>query len=199
MAVDTKQYFNGIRSYLNSHYQISTRDNGRIVLEEKIFLSGQTRPTTYKVRFGFDGEVIVVNLDKKNSKGNSDPLFHFLEDEAKPWAKRCDFVVFQSNKSRINIYCFEFKSASLPEGLVDQLNASVAWCKALQSIIKLYTNKTKQMTLKKFVLSSMADPSRFLDAGKYIKRDHTIRHYNYDELTGLKLEDLEHENPEILR
>lgn len=209
MAVDAKQYFNGLRSYLHSHYQVLSRDDGRMVLEEKIYLSGQTKPTTYKVRLGFDGEIIVIHLDKKSSKnnserndsgkGSSERLFHFLEDESKPWAKRCDFVVFQLSKNRINVYCFEFKSASLPDGLVDQLNASVAWCKAVQSIIKLYTNKTKQMTLKKFVLSCMPDPSRFLDTGKYIKRDHTIRHYNYDELAGLKLDDLEHENPEILR
>lgn len=199
MAVDANQYFNGLRSYLSDKYQIIKRDNGRIILEEKIFLQGDAKAKTYTVRLGFDGDVIVVRLDRKNPQGNSDPLFHFLEDDSKPWAKKCDFVVFHLNKGRISVYCFEFKSASLPDGLVDQLSSSLAWCRAMHSVIKLYTNKTKQMTLKKFVFSCMEDPSKYLDKNKYIKRDHTIRHYHYSELNGLNLEDLEHENPELIR
>ncbi|MFZ3154479.1 hypothetical protein [Pseudomonas sp.] len=199
MAVDSNQYFNGLRSYLSDKYQVIKRDNGRIILEEKIFLPGEEKPKTYTVRLGFEGDVIVVRLDRKNQQGNSDPLFHFLDDESKPWAKKCDFVVFNLIKGRICIYCLEFKSASLPDSLADQLNSSAAWCRAMHSVIKLYTNKSKQMTLKKFVFSSMNDPSRFLDSKKYIKRDHTIRHYHYDELTGLSLEDLQNENPDIIR
>lgn len=199
MAVDAKQYFNGLRSYLSDHYKIIKRDDGRVVLEEKIFLQGQEKSKTYTVKLGFGGEVIVIRLDLKNQKGNSDPLFHFLDDQSKPWAKRCDFVVFQLNKSRISIYCFEFKSTSLPDTLVDQLNSSTTWCRAMHSVIKLYTNNAKQMTLKKFVLSSMDDPSRFVDKQNYMKRDHTIRHYHYNELNGLSLEDLQNENPELIR
>lgn len=126
MAVDANKYFRGLRSYLNTNtYEVTKRDNGRIVLEEKIFMEGVTE-RKQKVRLGYSGEVIAIQLDKKNQRGNSDPLFHFLEDDARPWSKRCDYVIFQLLNKRINVYCIEFKSASLPESLVDQLDASEA-------------------------------------------------------------------------
>jgi len=41
MAVDANKYFRGLRSYLNTNaYEITKRDNERLVLEEKIFLAG---------------------------------------------------------------------------------------------------------------------------------------------------------------
>lgn len=198
MAIDPQRYFNALRSYLNTNvYEVTKRDGGRIVLEEKIFLaSGVERKQ--KVRLGFEGEVIAIRLDKKNRNGNNDPLFHFLEDESKPWAKRCDFVVFQRLKKQLNIYCIEFKSSTLPGSLVDQLQASEAWCRSVQSIISLYTGQKKRMRLKKFVFSCMDEPSAFLENDAYIKRDHSIRHYHYDELVGLNLEDLENANVEIV-
>ena len=126
MAVDANKYFRGLRSYLNTNtYEVTKRDNGRIVLEEKIFMEGVTE-RKQKVRLGYYGEVIAILLDKKNQRGHSDPLFHFLEDDARPWSKRCDYVIFQLLNKRINVYCIEFKSASLPESLVDQLDASEA-------------------------------------------------------------------------
>ncbi len=190
MAVDVTKYFRGLRAYLNTNtYEITKRDKGRIVLEEKIFLPNREQHKQI-VRLGFTGEVIAIQLDKKNQRGNNDPLFHFLEDDAKPWSKRCDFVIFQLLKKQIFVYCIEFKSASLPEGLVDQLHASEAWCKAVHSIISLYTGDKKRMHLKKFVFSCMDNPSAFLDSDGYIKRDHTIKHYHYNDLNGLNIEAL---------
>lgn len=195
MAVDPQKYFRGLRSYLNTNtYEVTKRDSGRIVLEEKIFLPGGIEKKQ-KVRLGYSGEVIAIRLDKKNQHGNSDPLFHFLEDESKPWAKRCDFVIFQLHRRQINVYCLEFKSASLPDSLVDQLNSSESWCRSVHSIINLYTGDKKRLNLKKFVFSCMDDPSAFLDEDGYIRRDHNIKHYHYDDLKSIKLEELDNECP----
>lgn len=50
------------------------------------------------------------------------------------------------------------------------------------------------------MLSNYPDPTPYLDAeGKYLQRDHTIRHYRYSDLTGMALVDLENNNIEIIR
>lgn len=198
MAVDANKYFRGLKAYLNTNaYEITKQDNGRIVLEEKIFLAGGSE-RKQKVRLAFSGEVIALKLDLKNQRGNTDPLFHFLEDDARPWSKRCDFVIFQLYRNKLSVYCIEFKSASLPESLVDQLSSTESWCKAIQAIINLYTNEKKRLHLKKFVFSTMADPSRFVDEEGYIIRDHSIRHYHYDDINGMKLEELDNQCPVLV-
>lgn len=192
MPINAEGYFNCLKSYLNTNnYEVTKRDNGRIVLEEKVYWPGESTPSKQKVRLGYSGDVIVIRLDKKNPRGNPDPLFHFLEDEAKPWAKRCDFVVFQFVSNRLNIYCIEFKSAKFQESAVDQLNAGEAWCRSLHSIIKLYTSKAKRLNLRKYIFTCMDDPSPYVDADGYLKRDHSIRHFHYDDLTGIMLDNLE--------
>lgn len=198
MAVEVSSYFRGLRSYLNTNtYEVTKRDSNRIVLEEKIFLKGG-KERKEKVRLGFSGEVIVIQLDKKNRKGNSDPLFHFFVDTAKPWAKRCDYVIFQLFKRKITVYCIEFKSSTLPDSLVDQLKSSEAWCKSVHSIINLYTGDKKRLHLKKFVFSCMDDSSRFVDNDGYLNRDHTIKHYHYDDLKSIKLEELDNQCPILI-
>jgi hypothetical protein len=176
VAIDVNTYFRGLRSFLNTNaYEVLARDNGRIVLEEKIFMAGGAERKE-KVRLGFKGDVIVIRLDQKQPK----PLFHFLENDSKPWAKRCDFVIFHLFNKKMNIHCIEFKSASIPDVVVDQLKASEAWCKSLHGIIHLYTGQKKRMHLKKYVFTCIEDPSRFLDENGYLRRDHSIRHYHYD-------------------
>lgn len=65
MAVDANTYFRGLRSCLNTgYYEVTRRDNGRIVLEEKIFLSGGAE-RKQKVCLGFSGDAIAIRLDKK--------------------------------------------------------------------------------------------------------------------------------------
>lgn len=194
MAIDVNSYFRGLRSFLNTKgYEVLARDNGRIVLEEKIFFSGGAERKE-KIRLGFAGEVIVIRLDQKPPK----PLFHFLVDDSKPWAKRCDFVIFHLLNKKLSIHCIEFKSASIPDGLVDQLNASEAWCKSLHEIINLYTGQKKRMHLKKYVFTCMDDPKRYLDGNGYLKRDHSIRHYHYNDLKNYTLEMLENSCPVIV-
>ena len=199
MPLNAQGYFNALRSYLNTaEYEVTDTDAGRIVLKEKVFVAGSPKPVVYKVRLGVTGEALVINLDKKWN-GSSAPLFHFLNDNAKPWSKRCDFVVFHRVKERINVHCFEFKSATLPDALVDQLEASEAWCRALHSTIEHYTGDGKRLHLTKFVLSCHPNPAPYLDAaGKYLQRDHCIRHYLYQDIDGLALDSLDNTNVEII-
>jgi hypothetical protein len=50
------------------------------------------------------------------------------------------------------------------------------------------------------VLSNHQNPTPYLDAdGKYLQRDHTIRHYRYVELDGMALADLDNSNIEMIR
>jgi hypothetical protein len=202
MPLNAQGYFNALRSYLNTaDYEVTKTDGGRIVLKEKVFVAGSPKPVEYRVRLSVPGEALVINLDKKvnRSTNQSVPLFHFLDDNAKPWSKRCDFVVFHRMRERINVHCIKFKSGSLPDGLVEQLEASEAWCRALHSTIKHYTGDAKRLHLTKFVLSCHPNPAAYLDpAGKYLQRDHSIRHYLYSEIDGLSLDALDNTNVEFI-
>lgn len=200
MSINAQGYFNALRSYLNtSHYGIIETDAGKIVLKDEIYPPGSTNPVMQKVRLVVTGEALVINLDKKISKKNNQslPLFHFLDDNAKPWSKRCDFVIFQRNGTRLSVACIEFKSASLPDSLVDQLKSSEAWCRTLCGIIKLYTGKSRRVHLTKYVLSCHPNATPYLDAdGKYLQRDPSIRHYLYKDIDGLSLDALDNTNVE---
>lgn len=200
MAINAQGYFNALRSYLNTaHYGVTEVDGDRLVLKEKVYLRDAMDPVVQRVRLQAAGEALVINLDKKNRNGNSDPLYHFLDDNAKPWSKRCDYVVFHRVGERIHAMCIEFKSTSLPDSLIDQLKASEAWCRALHSIIKLYTGKSRRVYLTKYVLSCHPNPAAYLDAeGKYLQRDHSIRHYLYKDIDGMALEALDNTNVESI-
>jgi len=201
MSLNAQGYFNALRSYLNTaHYEVAQQEGGKIVLKEKLFLAGG-KEREFQVRLLVSGEALVINLDKKISHRNnqSHPLFHFLNDNAKPWSKRCDFVIFYRVRERINVHCFEFKSGSLPDSLVEQLEASENWCRALHSTIKHYTGDARRLHLTKFVLSCHSNPSPYLDAaGKYLQRDPSIRHYLYQDVDGLPLDALDNTNVECI-
>ena len=197
MALNAQGYFNCLRSYVHEKdYQVHQPVVGEVVLKEKIHQAHGTKPKEFKLILKTEGEILVIKLD-----GNKDRLFHFLDDIAKPWSKRCDFVIFNLRKSKLFAYCIEFKSATIPPDVPDQLSASVSWCKPLHATIGAYTGKKMQLNVTKFVLSNH-DPvgSPYLDAdGKYLQRDHTIRHYRYADLNGMALVDLENNNIEIIR
>lgn len=186
MAITAEGYYKAIEKHLHSDYIITKRDRGRLVLEEKVYWPGIDEAKKQVIRIGYDGEALVVRLDQRHPK----PLFHFLVNNSKPWAQRCDFVIFQFRGNRLNVFCIEFKSASLPDGLVKQLEAGEAWCKSLHSVIKSYTGKSKRLNLRKFVFSSMPDAERFTDGDGYLNKEHSIRHFHYDDLVGMTLEDL---------
>jgi hypothetical protein len=200
MAITIQSYFAALRDYLNTRdYEVTEVDEGRVVIKDKVFRPGEIEAKDQKVRLRVPGEALVINLDKKNSRGNSPRLFDFLEDESKPWAKRCDFVIFHLHRNQIFAYCIEFKSGSFPEGLVDQMNSGTAWCRSLHSVIKHYTGKTRRIRISKFVLSCHESPDRFLDEErKYLRRDHTIRHYQYKDIDGMSLDELDNEHVETV-
>lgn len=200
MPISAQSYFNALRSYLNTaHYEVTETEAGKIVLKEKVFWPNAPNPVQQKVRLDVTGEALVINLDKKNRRGNSDPLFHFLNDNAKPWSKRCDYVVFHRKGNQLNACCIEFKSATLPDSLVEQLESSGTWCRVLHSIINLYTGKKRRLHVTKYVLSSNPNPAAFLDpTGKYLQRDHTIRHYHYPDIDGMAIDALENSNIETI-
>ena len=201
MALNAQGYFNCLKSYLNTnHYGEPQASSSEVVLKEKVFGQSGSKPIEYKVSLQTTGETLVIKLDAKNNKGSTLPLFHFLDDNAKPWSKRCDFVVFNLRKNKLYVYCLEFKSESIPHDVPDQLKASVDWLKALHATINAYTTKRSAIAATKYVLSNHPDPSPYLDdASKYLQRDHTIRHYRYADLNGMALADLENSNIEVIR
>ncbi|MCB0712623.1 MAG: hypothetical protein KDD67_09865 [Ignavibacteriae bacterium] len=209
MPITPQSYFAALRDYLNTDgYEVTDVEEGNIVIRDKVYWPDSKEPKDQKVKLVVPGEAIVINLDakftregKRSTKGQGVvyPFFHFLDDQSKPWAKRCDYVIFHLYCNRISAICIEFKSASFPESLVDQMNASTAWCRSLHSIIKHYTGKTKRVYITKYVLSCHENPERFLcEERKYLRKDHTIRHYHYNDINGMSLENLEHTHVETI-
>jgi hypothetical protein len=200
MTLNAQGYFNCLKSYLNTnHYGEPQASSGEVVLKEKVFGQSGSKPIEYRVSLQSAGEILVIKLDTKKG-GSILPLFHFLDDTAKPWSKRCDFVVFNLRKNKLYVYCLEFKSETIPQDVPDQLSASVDWIKALHATINAYTSKRSAIQATKYVLSNHPDPTPYLDGdGKYLKRDHTIRHYHYADLNGMALADLENSNIENIR
>jgi hypothetical protein len=199
MALTPQGYFNCLRSYLNTnHYGEVQAKDGEVVLKEKGFGKSGSKPIEYKVCLKTSGEILVIKLDARKN-GSTLPLFHFLDDNAKPWSKRCDYVVFNLRGRSLYVYCLEFKSESIPHDVPDQLKASVDWLKSLHATLNAYTNKRSTMRATKFVLSNHPDPSPYLDADGCLQRDHTIRHYSYNDLDGVNLADLENSNVEMIR
>lgn len=209
MAITFQSYFAALRDYLNTDgYEVTEVEDEKVVIKDDVYWPGSQNPKEQKVRLIVPGEAIVINLDSKftkegkrskKGKGASLPFFHFLEDESKPWAKRCDYVILHLHRNQIAAICIEFKSGSFPESLPDQMNAGAAWCRSLHSVIKHYTGKAKRMRITKYVLSCHQTPERFLnDDGKYLKKDHTIRHYHYNDIDGLSLDDLENTHVETI-
>ena len=180
-------------TYLRANNLDASRE--RVNLNEKVeYPDGRRVKRT--VRLFFEGEAFTVKLDYTNS-GSCPPLYHFLrEDQPKPWAKRCDFIVFHRLPSAIYCYLFEFKSDA-PDivGAARQLEAGLAWLKSLHRILHHYTDETFPIVAQKFLLTSKREPDAIVDeTGKYLIHDTTIRHYHYQELEGMDLADLENRN-----
>ncbi|NVK56638.1 MAG: hypothetical protein HWE26_13585 [Alteromonadaceae bacterium] len=193
MALDAQGYFQYLRSYLNmEYYAVETNIHQELLLKEKIYIPEGEK--NIEVKLFVDGDAFAIKLDKEKSRGQHHPLFHFLDNEGKPWSKRCDFIIFHLHKRKIKVYCLEFKYKSLPvDSIIAQLKSSEDWCRSLWSIINIYTAKKKRLNLTKYVLSFHENPERYLDDNnKYLTRDPSIRHYLYTELDGTNLHELEH-------
>lgn len=200
MELNAQGYLNFLRLHLNiKDYEKSPVKNGAITLREKVFGKTGDKPKEYRVKLKVTGDVLVVKLDAK-VRGKSLPLFHFLEDNGKPWSKRCDFVIFNAREDVLFVYCFEFKSESIPHDVQYQLKASANWIRSLHAIVCSYTTKTTVMRLTRYVVSNTVNLQGHLDAEeKYLQRDHTIRHYRYADLNSMALADLDNSNIEVIR
>lgn len=189
MPLNAEGYFGHIKACLNKDFIQDYGDGEAIRLKEKI-----AGAPAQIVTFPFQGEAFSINLDLKAKQKGDDPrLFRFLDDESKPWARKCDFVVFHRMPIGIYAYLIEFKSNGIDASSIKaQLDASTNWLKSLKFVVERYFGHNHQLTVQKFVFSSNTNPGAYLDAaGKYLKADPAVRFYHYDALEGLSLGDLE--------
>ena len=99
MALDAQGFYNCLYSYLNmKYYSIQTNRHNKLKLREKISIPDGY--TEINICFSIEGKAFAFKLDKLNDekghprKGQHLELFHFLDNEGKPWSRRCDFVIF---------------------------------------------------------------------------------------------------------
>ena len=198
MAININGYFEHLRSYLADTYIVDDGSRGKIVITERYYPEDSEKAKTMKIEFSFTGDAFAVNLDRKEKKSKgkgeySPPLFAFLDDNGKPWSKKCDYVIFHRLPRHIYVYCIELKSKGInAETISSQLNASASWVKSLKKIIENYSGHKKPIKVQKFVFSSNSNPDAYLGPeGKYLARDPSIRFYHYDDVTGIGLEEFE--------
>lgn len=198
MAINLHGYFEHLRSYLADDYIVDYGADDNLTIREKYYPEGSEKPKTMKLHFSFTGEAFAVNLDRKEkqSKGKgeySPPLFAFLDDNGKPWSKKCDYVIFHRLPRHIYVYCIELKSKGINvETISGQLNAGASWVRSLTKIIENYSGHKKPIKVQKFVFSSNENPSAYLGPeGKYLARDPSVRFYHYDDVKGVGLEEFE--------
>ncbi|PTB98902.1 hypothetical protein C9993_05780 [Marinobacter sp. Z-F4-2] len=195
MTLAASTYFEHLKAYLNARYIMDDGSHGEVILREKYFPPTGTRAKTRKIKLFIPGKGLAFKLDhdqvELQRKKNKPPLFHFLDDTAKPWSKRCDFVIFYVSRRKLCVDCIEFKSKSLTaEKIVPQLRAGACWVNALKRTIEQYTGDQRKIHLRKFVFASNDNPAAYIDANRQLIADPSIRFYNFDEVQGQKLADL---------
>lgn len=191
MPLDTEGYFHTIRDALDRAPYVINGVSGTISLRETIDTKVGNRKIELALRY--TGDIFAIKLDCKNHRGKQEPLFHFFSDASKPWARRCDFIVFHLQNKKIDVRLIEFKWESLPvDSICSQLSSSFAWLQTMHSAIKYYMRHGGRLNATKFVFSSCANASRYLDTtGKYLQGDAGIRHYLYDEAREADIASLE--------
>lgn len=195
MSLDASTYFQHLKAYVNDRYILHDGEGGAVVLKEKYFREGETRARTRKVVLGLTGLGLAFKLDhdqvELKRKKTKPALFHFLDDNAKPWSKRCDFVIFRTEGRSFFADCIEFKSKSLnSEKIVPQLRAGVSWCRSLKHTIEDYTGDCRRIRVRKFVFAENENPGAYVGANGQMKADPSIRYYHFDEVNGRRLADL---------
>lgn len=196
MSLAAATYFQHLKAYVNGDYIVHDGAGGKVVLKETYFRPEDIKPQTRKVELQLPGPGMAFKLDNddfEQSKSKAKPaLFHFLNDTAKPWSKRCDFVVFYVNKRSFNADCIEFKSKNLTaEKIVPQLRAGACWVSALKRTIEQYTGDKRRVRLRKFVFADNVNPDAYLDANRQLVADPSIRYYHFDEIQGQPLNGLQ--------
>jgi hypothetical protein len=196
VSLDAATYFRHLKAYVNSRYVVHDGDGGCVILTEKYFAEGITRARTRKIVLGLSGLGLAFKLDhdqvELHRKKAKPALFHFLDDNAKPWSKRCDFVVFRTEGRSFVADCIEFKSKSLTaEKIVPQLRAGVCWCRSLKQTIEYYTGDDRRIRVRKFVFGTNDNPGAYLTADGQMNADPSIRYYHFDEVNGRSLSELQ--------
>jgi hypothetical protein len=205
MMLSAKVYLSHLRSYINSDYIEDDGSDNAVELKEAYYEKGDSRKKYRKVKLHLPGPGLCFKLDKddfnKDKKGGSPkpPLFHFLDDEGKPWAKRCDFVIFYVRGNSFCADCIEFKSKSLAKDkIVPQLDAGVRWVRSLIRTVEHYTQHKKRVHVRKFVFSTNQNPQAFLDSNRQLTSDPSVRFFHYDEVQGKNLAELPNESTQTL-
>ena len=196
MTLAASAYFEHLKAYMNGDYIVHDGIGGKVVLTEKYFRPEDTRPQTRRIELLLAGAGMAFKLDQDDfetaRRNSKPPLFHFLDDNSKPWAKRCDFVVFHVNGRAFHADCIEFKSKSLTaDKIVPQLAAGVSWVRSLKRTIEHYTGYGRTIRLRKFVFAENDNPGPYLGANQQLKADPSIRYYHFDEVNGQSLAGLD--------
>lgn len=192
-----RTYMNHLRAYLNDEYVVDEcSDGGELILKEKYFEEGATRKSERKIKLLVPEAGIAFKLDqnqiKLGNKWGKPPLFHFLEDDAKEWAKRCDFIVFWTAQRTFTADCVEFKSKSLEANkIVPQLRAGVNWCRSLKHVIDNYTGEKRRIKVRKFVFGTNENPGDYLNPTGQLNADPSVRYYHFDDVDGQGLPGLQ--------
>ncbi|TPJ73040.1 hypothetical protein [Mesorhizobium sp. B2-7-1] len=192
MTLDAPTYFGHLRAYMNDRYVVHDGTGGEVVLTEKYFPPTGTRSKTRRIRLLLPGQGLAFKLDhdqvESQRKKSKPPLFHFLNDNAKPWSKRCDFVIFYTKGPAFHADCIEFKSKSLTaEKIVPQLKAGLSWVRTLKRTVEHYTGDTRKIRVRKFVFAENDSPGAYLDANRQLNADPSIRYYHFAEVQGQSL------------
>ncbi len=196
MTLDASTYLGHLRAYVNDRYVMDDGSNEEVTLREKYFPPTGIRAKTRKIRLLLPGPGLAFKLDydqfQSRKRKTKPPLFHFLDDTAKPWSKRCDFVIFYVNGRAFHADCIEFKSKSLTaEKIVPQLKAGTCWVKALKRTIEHYTGDSRKFKVRKFVFAENDNPDIYLEPNRQLKADPSIRYYHFDEVQGQSLATLQ--------
>lgn len=195
MSLAAATYFNHLRAYVNGDYVVHDGSGGKVVLSETYFRPEDVKPQERRIELKLPGLGMAFKLDNddfEHSKKRIKPaLFHFLNDTAKPWSKRCDFVVFFVSQRSFNADCIEFKSKSLTtDKIVPQLRAGASWVNSLKRTIEHYTGDKRMIRLRKFVFADNANPDAYLDENRQFLADPSVRYYQFDEVHGQLITDL---------
>lgn len=203
MTLDASTYFGHLRAYVNDRYVIHDGADGEVILREKYFQKEDRRERTRNIRLLLPGLGLAFKLDhdqvEKLRKKSKPPLFHFLDDTAKPWSKRCDFVIFYVNGRAFHADCIEFKSKSLSaDKIVPQLKAGESWVITLKRTIEQYTGDRRRYRVRKFVFAENENPDDYIDGHRQLNADPSIRFYHFDEVQGQSLASLKNKSVQVI-
>ena len=196
MTLEARTYFGHLRAYVNDDYVMHDGTGGKVVLTEKYFRPEDVTPQEREVELLLPSVGMAFKLDlddfDASRRKSKPPLFHFLDNTAKPWSKRCDFVVFYVNGRAFCADCIEFKSKSLTaDKIVPQLEAGTCWVKSLKRTIEHYTGDKRRIRLRKFIFGENENPGAYLDPNRQLNADPSIRYYHFDEVQGQPLATLQ--------